>query len=83
MPSSLRSARHRRLSEMLVHYREQAGLKQSEVAALLGRHQPFVSNVEAGERRLDLIELLDLAEALGVDPRKLIDALLEVPKGSD
>ena len=66
-----------------MHFRERAGLKQSDVAALLGWHQPFVSNVEAGQRRLDLIELLDLAEALGVDPRDLIDALLDVSKGSD
>ncbi len=70
------------MAELLVHYREQAGLKQSEVAERLGRHQPFVSNVEAGQRRLDLIELLDLAEALGFDPRDLIGALLDVPKGS-
>lgn len=78
MPPSLRSARHRRLAELLVHYREKAGLKQSELAGKLGRHQPFVSNVEAGQRKLDLVELLDIAEALGFDPRELIDALRNV-----
>ena len=83
MPPSLRSARHKRLAELLAQYREAAGLKQSDLAAKLGRHQPFVSNIEAGERKLDLVELLDLAEALGFDPRELIGALLEVPRRSD
>lgn len=61
-------------------YRDKAGLKQSEVAARLGRHQPFVSDIESGQRRVDLIELLDLAEAIGFDPRELVTALLETPK---
>lgn len=81
MPSSLRSPRHRRLAELLVAYREAAGLKQSELAEKLGRHQPFVSNLEAGQRRIDLVELLDIAAALGFDPCELIEALLQVPRG--
>ena len=80
MPSSLRSPRHRRLAELLVAAREKAGLKQSELAEKLGRHQPFVSNLEAGQRRIDLIELLDIAAALDVDPREMIDTLLQVPR---
>jgi transcriptional regulator with XRE-family HTH domain len=81
MPSSSRSLRRRRLAELLVAYREQAGLKQSELAERLGRHQPFVSNLEAGQRRLDLVELLDIAAALDFDPRDLIGELLQVPPG--
>ena len=37
--------------------REEAQLKQAEVARLLGKPQSFVSKVESGERRLDIIEL--------------------------
>ena len=81
MPSSLRSARHRRLAELLVAYRERAGLKQSDLARGLGRHQPFVSNIEAGQRRIDLVELLDIAQVLGFDPGELLDELIKVPQG--
>jgi len=37
--------------------RKQAKLSQYDVAAALGRHQSFVSKIETGERRLDVIEL--------------------------
>jgi HTH-type transcriptional regulator/antitoxin HipB len=80
MPRSLSSRRHERLAELLTAYRKQAGLKQSEVAARLDRHQPFVSDIESGQRRVDVIELLDLAEVVGFDPHALIDALRETPK---
>lgn len=76
----LGSARRLRLAELLLAYREEAGLRQSEVAARLGRHQPFVSNLESGQRRLDLIELIDLAEAIGFDLHALIDAIAAVPR---
>ncbi|GJE61109.1 helix-turn-helix domain-containing protein [Methylobacterium trifolii] len=80
MPRTLRSRRHQRLAELIIGYREAAGLRQVEVAERLGRHQPFLSAIEAGQRRLDLIELLDLAEAIGFDPHDLITALLDTPK---
>lgn len=80
MSRSLRSSRRKRLAELITSYREAADLKQSEVAAQLGRHQPFVSEIESGQRRLDLIVLLDLAEAIGFDPRELVTALLDTPK---
>lgn len=75
MPRSLRSARHQRLAELLVQYREAAGLKQSDVAQSLGRHQPFVSNVESGQRRISVVELLGLADAIGFDLHDLIEEL--------
>lgn len=80
MPRSLRSRRHRRLAELIAGYRETADLKQSEVAEKLGRHQPFLSGIESGQRRVDVIELLDLADAIGFDMHALIDALRETPK---
>ena len=55
MARTLGSARHARLIELVVRAREAAGLTQAEVAGRLGRHQPFVSNIESGERRVDLV----------------------------
>ncbi|WP_147019166.1 helix-turn-helix domain-containing protein [Methylorubrum extorquens] len=83
MPPSFRSPRHQRLAELIAEYREAADLKQSDVAKRLKRHQPFVSEIESGQRRVDLIELLDLAEAIGFDPHALIDALLAMKQDTD
>lgn len=60
------SARYRRLCELLRELRHEAGLTQVQVAAALDEHQSFVSKYESGERRLDVIELEQVAGALGV-----------------
>ena len=80
MPRTLSSARQARLAELLVSYREAAGMTQVDVARALGRHQPFISNIEAGQRRVDIIELLDLAAAIGFEPRELIDELAKMER---
>lgn len=56
---------HQRLVAILRSLREQAGLTQVELATRLKRPQSFVSKYEAGQRRLDLVELKQIAEALG------------------
>lgn len=53
---------------MLVDARKAAGLSQSSLADLLHRHQQFVSRYETGERRLDVVEFIDIARALAIDP---------------
>jgi len=45
-----------------------AGLTQRQFAARLGREQSFVSRLEKGERRIDLLEWVWLCQALGRDP---------------
>jgi transcriptional regulator with XRE-family HTH domain len=64
--------RYRQLVDQLVAARKQANLSQERVATLLGTHQQFVSRYETGERRLDAIELVDVARALGLNPVDLI-----------
>jgi len=44
--------------------REGKGIKQSELAILIGVDQTFISKIENRERRLDLIELRKICEAL-------------------
>lgn len=68
---SLRSSEHRALCALLTEAREQAGLSQTELARRLGKPQSFVSKYEGGERRLDLIEFIGVAKALGTDPTSL------------
>jgi transcriptional regulator with XRE-family HTH domain len=50
---------------------KEAGVTQVDLAARLKRPQPFISYIESGERRVDLIEFYAIAKALGVDPQAL------------
>lgn len=52
----------------------QAGLKQADLADRLCVPQSFVSKWEAGQRRLDLIELMTVCRALGIDIHSLVAA---------
>jgi transcriptional regulator with XRE-family HTH domain len=67
MSKSLHSQRYRLFRELLLAERERAGLTQVEVARLLRKPQSFVSKYERGDRRLDMTEFLELADALAVD----------------
>lgn len=58
------TAEHRRLSALLRGLREEAGLRQVDVAEALDMPQSFVSKYETGERRLDLVELQQVCFAL-------------------
>jgi ribosome-binding protein aMBF1 (putative translation factor) len=47
--------------------REEAGLKQADLAERLQRPQAFVSRYEVGEKMLDLPELRQICQVLGTD----------------
>ena len=49
---------------------------QVQLALRLRRPQPFVSKIESGERRIDVIELLEIVEAVGADASDLLASLL-------
>lgn len=59
--------RYRALIGKLIDARKSSGLSQEELAKRLNRHQQFVSRYEIGERRLDIVEFIDISRALGVD----------------
>jgi hypothetical protein len=73
--SGLHTNRYRELVRRLRAAREQAGLKQTDVAEALRKPQSFVSKIELCERRLDPIELIDLAALYGVDLPGLLAGL--------
>jgi transcriptional regulator with XRE-family HTH domain len=56
---------------VLAAAREKAGLTQKQLAKLLRKPQSFVSNYECGQRRIDVLELARIANALQTDPRKI------------
>lgn len=63
------------MRELLAGAREQAGLTQTELATKLGRPQSFVAKYEGGERRLDVVEFLEVTTALGADPVAILRAV--------
>ena len=60
------------LLSLLRQFRVQAGLRQVDMARALGKPQAFVSYYESGARRLDLLELRQVCEVLGVPLRDFI-----------
>jgi transcriptional regulator with XRE-family HTH domain len=67
------SRRHDALIALLAAIRKEAGLCQTEVARRLGRPQSFVSKYESGQRRLDLPELEEICQALGLSLCQFIE----------
>lgn len=63
---------YKKLRKLLVEARKEVSLTQSELALRLKRPQSFVSKYERGERRLDLVEFRDVADALGIDPIRFL-----------
>lgn len=63
---------------LLIAERKAAGLTQATVAQKLGRYQSFIATVESGERRIDVVEFLDLAEAIGFSPTDALAKLARV-----
>jgi transcriptional regulator with XRE-family HTH domain len=60
---------------MLVEARETAGLTQVELAGRLNRPQSFVSKIERGVRKVDVIEFVEIARAIGFDPAAFLSKL--------
>lgn len=72
MPRARVTSKHARLRALLVKARKQARLTQVVLAARLNRPQSFVAKYESGERRLDVIEFLEVARAIGFNPGRLL-----------
>jgi transcriptional regulator with XRE-family HTH domain len=72
----LRSARHRSLIAAIVEARTARGLTQRQLAAKLKRSNSFVWKIEAGERRIDVLEFIELARCLDTDPINLLSRAL-------
>jgi transcriptional regulator with XRE-family HTH domain len=66
---------------LMVGARKAAGLTQRALALRLKKPQSFVAKYEGGERRLDVVEFIAIARALGADPLKLMATLVADEKG--
>ena len=75
MPKSIHTERDKQFRELLKARRKAAGLTQTVVAKRLGKPPSYVAKYEGGDRRLDVLEFLDIAAAIGFDPHGVIRAL--------
>lgn len=72
MTKSLHTPEYEYFRSLLITAREKAGLTQAEVSAKLSRPQSFVAKYEGGERRLDVVEFIQVCVALGVDAQAVL-----------
>jgi transcriptional regulator with XRE-family HTH domain len=78
---SVHSSDQAAFCELMIGARKAAGLTQHALARRLKRPQSFVAKYEGGERRVDVVEFVTIARALGVDPLELMMKLLSGSKG--
>lgn len=67
--------RYEQFCELLIEARRDAGLSQEALAERLGRPQSYVSKCESGTRRMDVIEFLEIVEAINANPITFIKKL--------
>lgn len=73
MRKSRYTKKYGRLLQLLREARERAGLTQGEVAHRFGAYASFVSKVESGERRLDVVELAEFCDLYGIRLASLLE----------
>lgn len=69
---------HRDLVELVTKERVAAKLNQRELARRLGQFQSWVAKTEGGQRRVDMVDLFAMADAIGFDVVKLVKRLREL-----
>jgi transcriptional regulator with XRE-family HTH domain len=74
---SVHSAGQVAFCELMIRARKNADLTQHELAKRLRRPQSFVAKYEGGERRVDVVEFIEICKVIEADPHKLLKALIQ------
>ncbi|WP_429262453.1 helix-turn-helix domain-containing protein [Mucilaginibacter sp. 3215] len=75
MKKTLYSQKYKTLITELTQLRIDAGLRQEDLAKRLSVPQSFISKYENGERRLDLIEVIEICNCLNSSVQTIIDKI--------
>jgi transcriptional regulator with XRE-family HTH domain len=78
MTKSLHTELYQRFRAQLAAERKQAGMTQDVVARKLSKPQSYVAKYERGERRLDIVELMEISAAIGFDPVRFVERLVAI-----
>ncbi len=76
MTKSVFTDRYKLFLNLLIQERKNKGITQVLLAKKLNKPQSYVSKYENGERRLDVIEFLDIAACLELDAAAFIQKLI-------
>lgn len=71
------SRRQKKLVSLLIQARRDASMSQVDLAKLLHKPQSFVSKIETGERRLEVLEFLNITSKIGCNASIIIEILLK------
>lgn len=71
MAGAIYSEEQRAVADAFVKARQSAKMRQIDLAAKIGKHQSYISDIERGQRRIDVLELFAIAHALGINPTDL------------
>ncbi|MBZ0122329.1 MAG: helix-turn-helix domain-containing protein [Roseovarius sp.] len=72
---SVYSEKYQKLLALLIEARLASGVTQQQLANEIGRPQSFVSKFERGERRIDVVEFLEITKLIKADPHKILRQL--------
>lgn len=76
MPKTIFGGAHTHLVEVLIAMRQATGLNQTDIGKRVGKSQSFISLIESGQRRVDVLEFIVLTKAMGFDPLEAFEKLL-------
>lgn len=71
----VRPSNYKAIGKCLAAARLRAGLTQQQPSHKLRKPQSFVSSYERRQRRIDVAELMIIANAIGTDARKLFSEI--------
>lgn len=75
MKKKIYIAQRNRLIALLREMRLEAGLTQADLAGRVGKDQAYVSRYESGQRRLDVLEVREICEAVGITLEEFVRRL--------
>ena len=70
----------KRLGKTIRFYRHKKKLTQSQLAYYAGLHRAYVGHVERGEKNISIVNLVRIADAMGVPPSELVSGIEKADK---
>ncbi len=74
--SSIYSKEYQQIIHALKTIRIKQGITQQTLAKALGRPQSFIAKIENGERRLDVVEFIRIAQLLAINPNHILSQII-------
>ena len=71
------NAAYQALIDVVLDARTEVGITQTALANKLKRPQSFIGKIESGARNVDVIEFIEIARALKIDPTKLFSKVVQ------